>query len=358
MTLEKEQFGTTQGGEDVHRFVLENSRGLRVALIEYGATLQSVQLPIGNDRREIVLGFDSLESYEGKHPYFGSTVGRFCNRISGAAFELDGKEYTLNANEGKNHLHGGRVGFNRRVWKAEATGSDEEASVRFTLVSEDGEEGYPGRLDVTVTVTLTEQDELRLDYRAETNGATPINLTNHAYWNLRGETAGDVMDHLVQIEADWYLPETEELVPNGNVVPVADTPFDFRSTTEVGTQIRRTENGIDNCYLVRDAVTVDDGTNPPTVSGTEPRLRRAASLSLPDGEASMEIETTSPGIQFYTGNKLRGERGRDGTELGKHAALCLETQLLPDAINKPNFPSCVLRPGESFVHTTVHRFRY
>lgn len=358
MTLEREEFGTTTGGDEVHRFLLENSRGLRVALINYGATLQSLRLPLNGEHREIVHGYDTLSGYEGKHPYFGATVGRVANRIGGAAFELGGKRYELTANDNGNTLHGGAVGYSRRVWSAEVTGTDNEASVRFTLISPDGEEGFPGRVDVSVTITLAETDELRIDYEAECNAPTPINLTNHAYWNLRGESAPDILDHLVSLEADYYLPTNEQLIPTGEIASVDGTPFDFRTPTQVGEQLERRRAGIDNNYVIRGAVSVDEGVTPPSATRIAAELRPAASVSLPDEDVVMEVESTSPGVQFYTGNMLPGTRARDGRELGRHAALCLETQHFPNALNQPNFPSMILKPGETFAHSTVHRFRY
>ncbi|WP_307845383.1 aldose epimerase family protein [Planomonospora sp. ID67723] len=303
------------------RHVLSNGR-MRVGILTLGAIVQSVELPDGTD---VVLGLPTVADYLTRSRYFGALVGRYGNRIAGGRFTLDGTPYQLPLNDKGNSLHGGETGFDKRIWQAE---SDGERAVRLTYVSKDGEEGYPGTLTASVTYTLTDRDELHIGYHATTDAPTVLNLTNHSYFNLAG--SGDVLGHVVTIEADRYLPVDERKIPlPGEPVPVAGTPYDFTGPTAVGARL---EGCYDHCYVLR--------------PGGVMRVEEPVS-----GRA-MEVTTTEPGVQFYTGHMLDGV----ATPYGRYAGLCLETQHFPDSPNRPDFPSTVLRPGQEHVSTTTYRF--
>jgi len=340
-------FGTMPDGTRVDVFSLRNAHGVEVRVITYGAAIASISVP---DRTghfaDIVTGFDDLDGYLSRSRFFGATAGRYANRIANARFTLDGKTFELAANNGKNHLHGGRRGFDKVVWKGTAIERDGNAGVTLTYVSRDGEEGYPGTLSVTLTYTLTASDELILDYAATTDRATPINLTNHSYFNLAGDGRGDILGHLLTIDADRYTPTDDTQIPTGELAAVDGTPFDFRSPTTIGAridsdneQIRRGK-GYDHNFVVRGA-----------------GLRHAARVVDPSSGRTMDIATTQPGIQFYSGNNLDGTAvGKSGRAYGKRTSLCLESQHFPDSPNHPAFPSTILRPGQRFASTTVFTF--
>ncbi|MER6828494.1 aldose epimerase family protein [Streptosporangium sp. NPDC000563] len=314
-------FGTTPSGERVERHVLSNGP-MRAAILSYGAILQSLEVS-GVD---VVLGYDDLGDYLTRSRYFGAVVGRYGNRIAGGRFTLDGRDHELPINNGPNSLHGGPHGFDTRVWRITHAS---DTAVTLEYVSPDGEEGYPGTLTVAVTYTLT-ADAIRMDYRAATDAPTVLNLTNHSYFNLAG--GGDVLKHVVRIDADHYLPVDATQIPTGEIAPVAGTPFDFTSPREIGERIADPllGDGYDHCYVLRGGMEVRE----------------------PAGGLTMEVTTTEPGVQFYTGNFLDGV----ATAYAKHAGLCLETQHFPDSPNQPGFPSTVLRPGERFESTTTYRF--
>ncbi|MGJ6963370.1 aldose epimerase family protein [Streptosporangium sp. G11] len=314
-------FGTTPSGEPVERHVLSNGP-MRAAILSYGAILQSLEVS-GVD---VVIGYDNLGDYLTRSRYFGAVVGRYGNRIAGGRFTLEGHDYELPVNNGPNSLHGGPHGFDTRVWRITAAS---DTAVTLEYVSRDGEEGYPGTLTASVTYTLT-GDAIRLDYHAVTDAPTVLNLTNHSYFNLAG--GGDVLKHVVRIDADHYLPVDATQIPTGELAPVAGTPFDFTSPREIGERITDPllGGGYDHCYVLRGGIEVRE----------------------PAGGLAMEVTTTEPGVQFYTGNFLDGV----ATAYGKHAGLCLETQHFPDSPNRPDFPSVVLRPGERFASTTTYRF--
>lgn len=338
MALSQAGFGSTPAGDPVELFTCTNRNGLVLELISYGATVKSVAVP---DRHGtvgvITLGFPDLSGYLQRHPYFGSTVGRFANRIAGARFTLDGVTYRLAANNGPNHLHGGVVGFDRVVWDAEPFENGGRAGVTFRYVSPDGEEGYPGRLDVEATYELSDSDELTMSYRATADAPTPVNLTNHTYWNLGG--GGTILDHEVQIDADRYLPVDATQIPTGVIAPVADTPMDFTIPKPVGRELDDIDRiGYDHCFVLRH----------------RSRLAHAARVTDPASGRVMEVSTTQPGVQFYTGNNLTGFEPSGGYR--RHEGLCLETQHFPDSPNRPQFPTTVLAPGEEYAHLTVHRF--
>ncbi len=343
MELRREPYGTTPEGGEVERFTLINANGLEVSVITYGCILTSLRLPDREGRPgEITLGFDSLERYLQGHPYFGALVGRFANRIAGGRFELDGRHYSLACNEnGKHHLHGGRSGFDKKIWSAEEIREGRRMGVRFHRASPDGEEGYPGTLEVSAACTLNDENELGFEYRAEADRPTPVNLTNHAYWNLAGAAAGEVYDHLLTLHCSRYLAVDEELIPTGEILSVEGTALDFRRAKPLGRDIGRTSIGYDNCLLI---------------DRQEGALAPAARLYDPSTGRGMEISTTKPAIQLYTGNYLDGIPGAGGAVFRRHEAVCLETELYPDAVNHPGFPTAILRPGEVYHHVTRQRF--
>jgi len=343
-SVEKGIFGKLPDGAQIEFFTLTNARGTTAKIITYGATLQSLQVPDKAGKfGDVVLGFDDLSGYLAPHPYFGATVGRFANRIAKGKFTLDGKEYTLALNDGPNTLHGGREGFSRKVWKAEIVQGAGVASVQFTYISPDGEEGFPGTLKTTVVYTLTADDQLKIDYTATTDKATPLNLTNHSYFNLAG--GGDILAHVLQLNADKYTPVDSTLIPTGKLAPVKGTPLDFTQPTPVGARIAQltgNPGGYDHNLVL---------------NGENGKLKWAARLSDPASGRSLEVWTTEPGVQFYTGNFLDGTiKGKGGALYKKHAALCLETQHYPDSVNRPNFPTTILRPGAVFYQESIYKF--
>ncbi|GIW93433.1 MAG: aldose 1-epimerase [Pirellulaceae bacterium] len=338
-----ETFGQLPDGRTVHRYTLSNRHGTRVQLTDYGAIVTSVETFDKNGQRaNINLGFPNLEGYLERHPYFGATVGRFCNRIAFGKFELDGRTYTLATNNGPHHLHGGIHGFDRRLWHARPYQSEEEQGVEFTLRSPDGDEGYPGNLEVTAVYALTDRNELRVEFRAETDRPTILNLTNHNYWNLRGAGNGTILDHELLLEADYYLPVDATLIPTGKVAPVEGTPLDFRNYHRIGAridQIPADPKGYDHCFVIR---------------GEPGTLRRAARVRERQSGRVLEVHTTQPGIQFYTGNFLSGGPSDGG--FPQYGGFCLETQHYPDSPHHPHFPSTVLRPGQKFHEVTLYKF--
>jgi len=341
MPVSKRVFGHLHDGTEVSLFTLTNAQGMTAAVTTYGALLVSLCAPDRDGRPgEITLGFGSLDGYLGKHPYFGATVGRYANRIAGARFTLDGREYDLAANDGANHLHGGVVGFDRKLWEADPFEEDGDCGVCLSRTSPDGEEGYPGNLQVTTTYTLTDMDELRIDMEAMADRATPINLTNHAYFNLRGR--GDVLSHQLQIAASRYTPVGAALIPTGKLAKVAGTPLDFTAPHLIGERIGALPGGYDhNFVLDRKA----DG-----------QLFAAARVEEAETGRALEVSTTEPGIQLYTGNFLDGTlTGRGGVAYQRHAGFCLEPQKAPDSPNQKTFPDCILRPGAMYLHSILFR---
>lgn len=338
-----DHFGSLPDGRAITRYTCRNQRGTQLQLIDYGAIITSLETTDRDGQlRNITLGFDTLDGYLLRHPYFGASVGRFCNRIGRGSFSLDGKHYELAKNNGDNHLHGGVQGFDRGVWQAEKLEDEHGIGVRFRYESQDGEEGYPGNLSTQACYQLNQEHELRITFSASTDQATPVNLTNHAYWNLAGEQAGDVLEHEMQIEADHYVPVNESLIPTGDLASVEGTPLDFRCGTIVGERFDQLDAdpiGYDHCYVVR---------------GVAGELRRAATVREPRSGRVMVVETTQPGIQFYTGNFLDGSEASGN--YAQHGGFCLETQHYPDSPNQPTFPSTILRPGEQYRQTTIYRF--
>jgi len=343
MSVEKTVFGKTSEGVEVDLYTCTNANGVVLKMTNYGATTVSLEVPDRDGKMaNITMGFDSLDGYLGKHPYFGATVGRYCNRIAKGKFTLDGQEYTLATNNGPNHLHGGNVGFNKVVWDAEPFETETGVGVKFTYLSKDGEEGYPGSLNATAVYTLTNDDELVVEFTATTDKPTPVNLTNHNYWTLGGEGTGTIRDHVLEIPADKYLPVDETLIPTGELADVAGTPLDFTKPEKIGArldQIKADPVGYDHCYALR---------------GEIGEMKLAARVIDPDSGRVMEIYTTQPGLQFYSGNFLDGSADSGGYQ--QYDGFCLETQHFPDSPNQPTFPNTILKPGETYQHKTVHKF--
>jgi aldose 1-epimerase len=346
-------FGKLSDGREARLFTLQNSTGLRAEISDYGGTIVRLFVP---DRHgepgDVVLGFDRVEEYAARSPYFGCIVGRVANRITGGRFTLDGRTYELARNNQPNgiacHLHGGSKGFDKVLWQAEPDRSPEGESLRLSYHSPDGEEGYPGALDVTVTYTVTDGNALVVAYQATTDKPTPINLTNHAYFNLLGHDSGSILAHAVTLAASHYTPVNEGLIPIGRLDPVEGTPFDFRAPRTIGDGIDQADEqlrlagGYDHNFVL-------------DKPGGE--LGLAARLFEPKSGRMLEVLTTEPGVQFYSGNFLNGTlQGKGGCVYPHRGGLCLETQHFPDSPNQASFPSILLRPGETFRSTTVHRF--
>jgi aldose 1-epimerase len=342
-------FGVLPSGDSVHLFTLTNGRGVELRLIDYGGLVISLKT---KDRTgalaDIVLGYDSLDGYLKSSPYFGALVGRYANRIAKGRFTLDGATYTLATNNGPNALHGGLKGFDKVVWSAEPKDDSTGVGVVLRYTSKDAEEGYPGTLSVRVTYTLTDRNAFAIDYLATADKATPINLTQHSYFNLAGDGAGDVLGHVVEIDADRYTPVDTTLIPTGALEDVAGTPFDFRRGAVVGDHIGdaneqlRSAGGYDHNFVL---------------NGNGPGLRHAARVVEPKSGRTLDVETTEPGVQFYTGNFLDGTiTGKAGHVYRRRSGFCLETQHFPDSPNQPSFPSTILRPGEEYRSRTVYTF--
>jgi len=340
------EYGKLPDGRSIDRFTLTNSNGLQVQAIPYGAIITSIRVPDRNGKLDdVVLGYDTLAPYVRNPSYFGAIVGRYANRIARGRFTLDGKEYALVTNNGPNHLHGGTKGFDKQVWDAKTGDASRGATVTFTYRSVDGEEGYPGTVNATVSYILTDKNELIVEYRATTDKATPFNLSQHSYFNLTGASR-DVLDHEMTIFADRYTPTDTTLIPTGEQEPVGGTPFDFRKATTIGARINdsypqlRQASGYDHNYIINR-----------TGTGLVP----AARVVEPVSGRVMEVSTTEPGMQLYTANTLNAA-GKSGKTYSKYFAFCLETQHYPDSPNKPGFPSTILRPGTEFSSRTVYTF--
>lgn len=341
MKIETAPFGTADD-QPITRYTLVNSKGHKVSVMNFGATLLEVEVPDRDGKiANVNLCFDSLQPYVDGHPYFGSTVGRFCNRIGNAKFTIDGTEYALVVNHGKHQLHGGNKNFSYQVWDAETFQDDDSVGVRFKLSSPDGDNGFPGAVGAVAEYSWNDADELKITYSATTDKPTHVNLTNHSYWNLGGAGSGTAKDHVATIQADQSLDVDGDLIPTGKYNDVDQTPLDFRTATALGDRLDQlpATKGYDHCYVVR---------------GEIGSLRKAALVVDPDSGRTLEIETTQPGIQLYTANHLGGGPGTAGN--GSHDAFCLETQHYPDAPNQSNFPSTLLKPGETMTETTIHRF--
>ena len=337
-------FGKTPDGTPVEIYTLTNGK-MSAKVMTYGAILTELIVPDRSGKPgDVVLGFDDLQGYLAGHPYFGATVGRVANRVGGAKFSLDGKDYKLAANNGPNTLHGGLKAFDKVVWKARDSSTSDTPAVTFSYRSPDGEEGFPGNLDVDVTYSLSD-DALKIDYKATTDQATPVVLTNHSYFNLAGPASGTILDEEIQINAQSYTPGDEGMIPTGSIAPVRGTPLDFTNSTVIGTrfdQLKAEPIGYDHNFVL------DPDARFPNV---------AARVHAPKSGRVMEVLTTEPAVQFYTGNFLDGSvKGKGGVVYRKNQALCLEAQHFPDSVHHANFPSTILRPGQTYTQTTIYRF--
>lgn len=342
--VEKKSFGKLPDGTEVEEYTLKSSKGGVAKVITYGATLTELWMPDKSGKKaDVVLGFDNLQQYLGEHPFFGATIGRYGNRIAKGKFALDGKEYSLFLNNGPNSLHGGKEGFNRKVWKAEPVKAAHGAAVKFTYVSKDGEEGYPGTLTASVVYELTDDNALKLTYRASTDKPTVVNLTNHSYFNLSGAGTGDILKEVLQLDADRFTPVDSTLIPTGQLKSVEGTPFDFRKPTAIGARNDQVPGtgGYDHNFVLTSAAG---------------KLRKIGSVSDPASGREMEIWTTEPGVQLYVSLGLNGSIKGIGGAYAKFGALCLETQHFPDSPNHPSFPSSVVRPGNDYHSETIYKF--
>lgn len=344
--IEKSNFGKLPDGTAVEQYTLTNSKGAFCKIITYGGIVTELHVPEKKGTlADVVLGFDNLDGYLKGHPYFGAITGRVANRIAKGKFTLDGQTYSLAINNGPNHLHGGLKALDKVVWKATTDKSRDGAAVKLTYTSPDGEENYPGTLNMTVTYIWTDNNELRIDYEAKTDKATPVNLTNHSYFNLAGAGSGDVFAHELMLTAGNFTPSDDQLIPTGEIKPVQGTPMDFTKTKSIGKEIQALLNqphrGYDHNFVL---------------DNKGKSIALAARVSEPKSGRVMEILTDQPAIQLYTGNFLEETRGKAGEVYQRHGGFCLETQHFPDSVNHPNFPSTILRPGEEYRTTTIHRF--
>lgn len=344
--MDKRLFGKTPGGEEVWLYTLSNKNGMKAEIINYGGIVVSLYVPDRDGKLDdVVLGFDNLESYIKQSPFFGALVGRHANRIENACFELNGKKYNLLKNNGNNHLHGGAKGFDKVVWTVIDQGAD---TLKLFYRSADGEEGYPGNLDVTVTYTITDDNGLSIDYYAVSDADTVVNLTNHSYFNLSGHGNGDITEHRLKINADKFTVNNEECIPTGEIINVSGTPMDFREHKSImpglisGDRHIQCGGGYDHNFVLN-------------VGGNKPEY--AAELVDPASGRVMEVYTTKPGLQFYSGNKIKdGLIGKNGLRYGKWSGLCLETQFFPNAMKHKHFPSPILRAGEVYHQATIYKF--
>jgi aldose 1-epimerase len=342
MSIVKERFGQTPDDKQADLYSLTNANGLKAKVTNFGAILVSMEVPDKNGNlTDVTLGYDTLDRYIKRSNFFGATVGRYANRIGGARFVLNGTEYKLTANSGSNHIHGGTKGFNAVVWDAKEIKTENSVGVTMSYLSKDSEEGYPGNLKCTVMYAITNNNELIINYEAETDKTTIVNLTNHSYWNLAGQGNGDVLGHELMIDADKYTVFDKGLIPTGEIRSVKGTPLDFTQPMTIGSRIAEA-GGYDHNYVLN--------------SGGG-KLALCARVYEPNSGRVMEVYTTEPGVQLYTANSFNGSlTGKAGKAYIKHAGFCLETQHFPDSPNKPNFPSVVLEPGKVYTSTTAHRF--
>jgi aldose 1-epimerase len=336
MSIERSNFGRLPDGRAVELFTLRNRHGMTAKIINYGGIVTELHVPDRNGKPgNIVLGFDNLAQYlQPNNPYFGAIIGRVANRIAHGRFTIDGKTCQVTVNTPPNTLHGGKSGFDKKVWSARTT----DDSLTLTYASPDGEEGFPGTLKATVAYSLAaDQNLLHIDYTAKTDKSTPVNLTNHSYFNLQGPGGGAILDHVLMISADAYTPVDEGLIPTGQIAAVAGTPMDFRQPTRIGQRIDRVSGGYDHNYVLNNSAI-------------------GARVHEPTTGRALELATTQPGCQLYTGNFLDGTINGIGGKYQKHGAFCLETQHFPDSVNHPNFPSTILHPGQTYRQTAIYRF--
>lgn len=348
--VEKRSFGKTPDGAAIDMYVLKNKNGVEADVINFGATLVSLKVPDrSGNLADVVLGHKDIDGYVDGKAYLGATIGRYANRIANGTFTLDGKTYQIPKNDGNNSLHGGLKGFNKRVWTAHEVNAPNAQAIRFSYLSKDGEEGFPGSLNVEVTYSLTNDNALRIEYSANTDKDTVVNLTNHSYFNLAGEGNGDILGTQLTLHANQFTPVNETLIPTGELRAVKDTPFDFTSATAIGARINQDNEqlkfgkGYDHNWVL--------------ISGKGAGPRLAAEAYESKSGRLLQVLTTEPGIQVYTGNFLDGSiQGKSGVPYNHRSAFCLETQHFPDSPNHPNFPSTVLKPGQRFHSITIYKF--
>ncbi len=347
--MKKTLFGKLPDGREVDQYTLTNASGSQVKIINYGAAVTSIIVPDRHGKYEdIVLGYDSLRGYLNDKSYFGAIVGRFGNRIAKGRFQLDGKDYQVTVNDGENHLHGGKIGFNKVLWNTQIVKNSAEPTLELTYISPNGEEGYPGQVTLTVRYTLTNNNELRIDYKGTTDQTTILNPTHHSYFNLTGSFTQTILNHMLTIEADAFTPVDKGLIPTGQIADVTNTPMDFRTATAVGAHINEPYEqllfgrGYDHNWVLRNY----DG-----------KVRKVAELYEPVSGRLMTVFSDQPGMQFYSGNFLDGTvTGKNGIVYQKRTGLCLETQCYPDSPNQPGFPSVIITPGDTYQQTTIYRF--
>ncbi|MGH4049964.1 MAG: aldose epimerase family protein [Clostridium sp.] len=344
----KKDFGTI-AGEAVYLFTIKNSKGMVAEITNYGGTLVSLKVPDNKGKfDDVVLGYDNLEDYIEYKYFFGATIGRFANRIANSSFEINGVHYKVAKNEGENSIHGGMVGFDKKVWQEEPSENESDQSIEFSYLSKDGEEGYPGNLDVKVKFSITDDNELKIEYYAISDKDTIVNLTNHSYFNISGQGSGDVLKHKIMINADKFTINDKNSIPTGEIASVENTPMDLRKPTYVGENISSSyeqiafASGFDHNWVIND---------------TGKKLKKAAQVYDEKSGRIMEVYTTKPGVQFYSANFLKGlEKGKGGATYEKRAALCLETQYFPDSVNHENFDSPIIKAGEKYEHKTIYKF--
>ncbi|MFT4685378.1 MAG: aldose 1-epimerase [Neolewinella sp.] len=348
LSLTDTLFGQTPDGP-VTKYTLQNEHGMQVSILDRGGIITNIIVPDRDgELADVVLGFDNIDGYLGKYPYFGALIGRYGNRIANGRFSIDGKDYTLATNNGPNSLHGGLKGFDRKRWKATLLKEESRVGVSLSGVSPDGEEGYPGNLSISVTYWLNNGNELLMEYEAKTDEATVVNLTNHSYFNLKGAGNGDILDHVLTLHAGAFTPVDSTLIPNGTKEPVEGTAFDFRQPTAIGVRIDSDS----------DQMTYGGGYDHNFVlDRTGAELAEIAAVYEPTTGRTLEVETSEPGVQFYSGNFLDGSKiGKGNIPYEFRTGFCLETQHFPDSPNQPNFPSTLLQPGETYGSSTIYRF--
>jgi aldose 1-epimerase len=334
-------FGKLPDGQVITQYTLRNPSGMSISVMNYGATLTSVKIPgLGNTVYELTLGFDQLQEYLSHDFYFGATIGRVANRIAQANFSYQGHNFCLSKNKGLHHLHGGETGFDKVIWQAEVSIQHDQASIEFSYVSPDGDQGYPGTLEVKTTYSFTLANELKISFEAKTDRVTPVDLTNHTYWNLAGAGSGTVFDHVLQVFSNHYVLTDKDLLPTGQLADVSGSPFDFRQPHHLGERLDQlTTGGYDLCFVLP----------------TKHELHLVAQIKEPQSGRTLEVSTTQPGLQFYTGNNLKNYPIAGGLTTQKYGGFCMETQNLPGAVKYSQFPSPFLAPGNLYHHETVYR---
>ncbi len=341
-----EPFGQTKAGENVKKFICSNANGMTLELIDFGATITAVRIPSGDQKVNVCLSCNDMAGYEACQSYFGSTIGRYCNRIAKGKFAIDGKQYTVATNGGPHHLHGGNVGFDKKIWKATPLKNKDSVGVRFELTSPDGDEGYPGAVDVVAEYTLDDLNQVTMSFSATTDKPTHVNICNHAYWNMAGAGSGSILAHTVRFPCEQVLEFDDTNIPTGKFLPTADNGiFDFAKFRKISAGMAAMpsgKNGYDHCFVVKRSA-----ANEMALAGT---------VRDPESGRSMTVSTTQPGFQFYTSNHFDGQPSCGGFE--KYGAYCLETQGYPDSPNQPQFPTTLLKPGQTMIHKTIHRFEF